>query len=49
MNGGAADSLGGPSIDIYPSGTQPIPGVTGRLVVQAVMAAHPRAITWTSS
>lgn len=33
--------------DIYPSGTQPIPGVTGRLVVQAVAAAHPTAhIVW---
>jgi UDP-N-acetylmuramate--alanine ligase len=33
--------------DIYPSGTQPIPGVTGRLVVQAVLAAHPTAhVVW---
>lgn len=33
--------------DIYPSGTQPIPGVTGRLVVQAVAAAHPGAhLVW---
>jgi len=33
--------------DIYPSGTQPIPGVTGRLVVQAVAAAHPSAhVVW---
>jgi UDP-N-acetylmuramate--alanine ligase len=28
--------------DIYPSGTQPIPGVTGKLVVNAVLDAHPR-------
>jgi UDP-N-acetylmuramate--alanine ligase len=27
--------------DIYPSGEQPLPGVTGELVVQAVRAAHP--------
>ncbi|MBU6240921.1 MAG: UDP-N-acetylmuramate--L-alanine ligase [Acidobacteria bacterium] len=27
--------------DIYASGTQPIPGVTGRLVVDAIVAAHP--------
>jgi UDP-N-acetylmuramate--alanine ligase len=33
--------------DIYPSGTQPIPGVTGRLVVHAVLAAHPTAhVVW---
>ncbi len=33
--------------DIYPSGTQPIPGVTGRLVVNAVGAAHPRTqLVW---
>jgi UDP-N-acetylmuramate--alanine ligase len=33
--------------DIYPSGTQPIPGVTGRLVVQAVLEAHPTAhVVW---
>jgi UDP-N-acetylmuramate--alanine ligase len=28
--------------DIYPSGTTPIPGVTGKLVVDAVLDAHPR-------
>ena len=28
--------------DIYPSGTAPIPGVTGKLVVNAVLDAHPR-------
>ena len=28
--------------DIYPSGTTPIPGVTGKLVVNAVLDAHPR-------
>jgi UDP-N-acetylmuramate--alanine ligase len=27
--------------DIYPSGTQPIPGVTGKLVLNAVLDAHP--------
>ena len=27
--------------DIYPSGTQPIPGVTGKLVVNAVLDANP--------
>ncbi len=27
--------------DIYPSGTTPIPGVTGKLVVDAVLDAHP--------
>ena len=27
--------------DIYPSGTAPIPGVTGKLVVNAVLDAHP--------
>ena len=29
--------------DIYPSGTAPIPGVTGKLLVNAVTEAHPRA------
>jgi UDP-N-acetylmuramate--alanine ligase len=28
--------------DIYPSGTTPIPGVTGKLVVNAVLDAHPQ-------
>ena len=28
--------------DIYPSGEAPIPGVTGKLVVNAVLDAHPR-------
>ena len=33
--------------DIYPSGTAPIPGVTGKLVVNAVLDAHPRAaVVW---
>jgi UDP-N-acetylmuramate--alanine ligase len=33
--------------DIYASGTQPIPGVTGKLVVNAVLDAHPRArVVW---
>ena len=29
------------TIGIYPSGTAPIPGVTGKLVVNAVLDAHP--------
>ncbi len=33
--------------DIYASGTQPIPGVTGKLVVNAVLDAHPRShVVW---
>ena len=33
--------------DIYPSGTTPIPGVTGKLVVNAVLDAHPEArVVW---
>ncbi len=33
--------------DIYPSGTQPIPGVTGKLVLNAVLDAHPRTrVVW---
>jgi UDP-N-acetylmuramate--alanine ligase len=33
--------------DIYASGTQPIPGVTGKLVVNAVLDAHPSArVVW---
>ena len=33
--------------DIYPSGTRPIPGVTGKLVVNAVLDAHPDArVVW---
>jgi UDP-N-acetylmuramate--alanine ligase len=33
--------------DIYSSGTQPIPGVTGKLVVNAVLDAHPNArVAW---
>lgn len=33
--------------DIFASGTQPIPGVTGKLVVNAVLDAHPRAtVVW---
>jgi UDP-N-acetylmuramate--alanine ligase len=33
--------------DIYASGTAPIPGVTGKLVVNAVLDAHPRArVVW---
>ena len=33
--------------DIYSSGTTPIPGVTGKLVVNAVLDAHPRTrLVW---
>ena len=33
--------------DIYPSGTHPIPGVTGKLIVNAVVDAHPRSrVVW---
>ncbi len=33
--------------DIYSSGTTPIPGVTGKLVVNAVLDAHPRShVVW---
>jgi UDP-N-acetylmuramate--alanine ligase len=33
--------------DIYPSGTEPIPGVTGKLVVNAVLDAHPHTrVVW---
>lgn len=33
--------------DIYPSGTTPIPGVTGKLVVNAVCEAHPeQRVVW---
>jgi UDP-N-acetylmuramate--alanine ligase len=33
--------------DIYPSGQAPIPGVTGKLVVDAVCAAHPdQRVVW---
>lgn len=33
--------------DIYPSGTTPIPGVTGKLVVNAVCDAHPdQRVVW---
>jgi UDP-N-acetylmuramate--alanine ligase len=33
--------------DIFPSGTEPIPGVTGKLVVNAVLDAHPTArVVW---
>ena len=33
--------------DIYASGTQPIPGVTGKLVVNAVLDEHPGArVVW---
>ncbi|TFH19020.1 MAG: UDP-N-acetylmuramate--L-alanine ligase, partial [Acidimicrobiales bacterium] len=33
--------------DIYPSGTIPIPGVTGKLIVNAVTEAHPELrVVW---
>ena len=33
--------------EIYPSGTEPIPGVTGKLVLNAVLDAHPRTrVVW---
>ncbi|MFM9112947.1 MAG: glutamate ligase domain-containing protein, partial [Actinomycetota bacterium] len=33
--------------EIYPSGTRPIPGVTGKLVVDAIRAAHPnQRVEW---
>jgi len=33
--------------DIFPSGTTPIPGVTGKLVVNAILDSHPRAqVVW---
>ncbi len=33
--------------DIYPSGTEPIPGITGKLVVNAVLDAHPSTrVVW---
>jgi UDP-N-acetylmuramate--alanine ligase len=33
--------------EIYPSGTTPIPGVTGKLIVDAVLEAHPSArVVW---
>jgi UDP-N-acetylmuramate--alanine ligase len=33
--------------DVYPSGTTPIPGVTGKLVVNAVTGAHPeQRVVW---
>jgi UDP-N-acetylmuramate--alanine ligase len=46
-----ADAFGAADLvvltDIYPSGTQPIPGVTGKLVVNAVLDAHPNThLVW---
>jgi UDP-N-acetylmuramate--alanine ligase len=33
--------------DIYPSGDAPIPGVTGKLVVNAILDAHPyQQVVW---
>ncbi len=33
--------------DVYPSGTVPIPGVTGKLLVNAVLDAHPQSrVAW---
>ena len=45
------DSFSGADVvvvtEIYPSGTTPIPGVTGKLVVDAIRAAHPNArVEW---
>jgi UDP-N-acetylmuramate--alanine ligase len=46
-----ADAFGSADLvvltDIYPSGTTPIPGITGRLVVNAVLDAHPTTrVVW---
>ncbi|HEY5663706.1 MAG TPA: UDP-N-acetylmuramate--L-alanine ligase [Ilumatobacter sp.] len=46
-----ADAFGAADVvvltDIYPSGTLPIPGVTGKLVVNAVLDAHPATrVVW---
>jgi UDP-N-acetylmuramate--alanine ligase len=42
-----ADSFVGADVvfitDVYPSGEQPVPGVTGKLIADAVSAAHPDA------
>jgi UDP-N-acetylmuramate--alanine ligase len=36
--------------DIYSSGTAPIPGVTGKLVVDAILRSHPdTSISWKPS
>ncbi|MGE0877629.1 MAG: UDP-N-acetylmuramate--L-alanine ligase [Acidimicrobiia bacterium] len=36
--------------DVYPSGERPVPGVTGKLVVDAICEAHPRArVVWAPS
>ena len=46
-----ADAFAGADLvvltDIYSSGTAPIPGVTGKLIVNAVLDAHPRSrVVW---
>ncbi len=46
-----ADAFAGADVvaitDVYPSGTTPIPGVTGELIVNAVLDAHPTArVVW---
>lgn len=46
-----ADAFGNADVvvltDIYPSGTVPIPGVTGKLIVNAVTEAHPELrVVW---
>lgn len=51
MSGEYADAFSAADVvvvtDIYASGTEPIPGVTGKLVVNAVLDAHPRArVVW---
>jgi UDP-N-acetylmuramate--alanine ligase len=49
--GGAFDEADVVAItDIYPAGQQPIPGVTGKLVVDAVLDAHPwKRVAWLPS
>jgi UDP-N-acetylmuramate--alanine ligase len=46
---GFADAFLGADVvvvtDIYPAGEQPRPGVSGKLVVDAILGAHPRART----
>ena len=46
-----ADAFDGADVavitEVYPSGTTPIPGVTGRLIVNAVLDSHPMArVVW---
>jgi len=51
MSGAYADAFGDADVvvitDIYSSGTTPIPGVTGKLVVDAIQAMHPdKRVEW---